>query len=107
LKELVDAKRVQTVLLVIAIAGPIAGAGVGLLFGLASRRVGRRTVWGFVIGLAGPAIFGLHALHGALIRHFGLDSVAGLLIALGVFAVLGFLCGVVLRSLSRRLAAQR
>lgn len=107
MNELIDEKKVQTALLLIAIFGPVAGAVVGLLSGMAAKRIGHRTVWGFVLGLAGPAIFGLHALHGALIRHFGLDSVAGFLVALGLFAVLGLLCGIGIGLAAKRATSQR
>jgi hypothetical protein len=107
LNELISAQSVHKVLLALAVGGPLAGAAFGLAWGIASKRVALQTAKGFGVGLGGTAIFGLHALHGALVRHFGLDSVAGLLFALGLFAALALLCGLGIGFAAKRSASGR
>jgi hypothetical protein len=83
----------------------MAGAGAILLGGIAAGWVwGRRSgaarvgiVRGLAAGLLGPAALGLWFVYNALEDHFGLDSVAALLINLVLFLAAGALAGVLVR----------
>ena len=67
---------------------------------MTATSVGRRNgtpkagmVRGLSVGLLGPAALGLWVIYNALEDHFGLDSVAALLINLVIFLAVGVLAG--------------
>lgn len=80
---------VGTVLLAIALLGPLLSAAA---FFFLRRSVIRRNRHNVVFaGLLGPAVLGLWLTYSAVTERYGLDSVAGLGVNAGIFAIAGLL----------------
>jgi hypothetical protein len=106
-KEFVSAATIRTALLVIGIGGPILGAAAGLAMGIARHRILPALLRGLGIGLLGLLCLGLWFLYNGVLGRMGFDSVAGLLLNLGLFAVVGVIVGVVVALLAGRERAPR
>jgi hypothetical protein len=109
MKELISPRTVESVMLWIAIAGPIVGLIIGALLGLRGS-LKARTLGGLAIGLLGPVIFGAWRLYGAITDSLGLDSAANLLLQIVMFAILGPALGIAGFRISlalRRLSASK
>lgn len=105
MQELVTVEQAEQVIRAAAVALPAAGLVVGAAAGALRRQVARGVALGLLCGASGPAILGLWLVYKAIVNHYGLDSVAGLLINLGLFAAIGLLLGFAVAAVWRRLAA--
>lgn len=86
MKELVTEAQADMILGIIAVTAPILGIIIGA--------VARKTVDGFLIGLIGPAVFGLWKVHLFLGDRLGWTNVTNLTVQLIIFAALGLMAGV-------------
>ncbi len=96
MKELVDPRDVERALVVLAIAGPIAGAIVGLLWSAGRKRALRFVLSGALCGAVLTLVYGMWRMYGLITDSLGLDSVANLGLQLVLFAVLGCVLGLVI-----------
>lgn len=78
-----------------------------LIVWAAVRRLGR---WGlaawvllFALSWASVAVWLMWRVYNLVIAHFGLDSVAGLLVNLVIFVIAGVLAGAAVRAIARRM----
>lgn len=95
MRELIDSKSVERILLFIAVAGPLMGLILGSLLGAHERIAARRVVAGILLGSIGSLIYGMWKVYNLITNAFGLDSVANLGLQLVLFAALGAILGVV------------
>ncbi len=87
MKELIDPYQARLLMLAVLVLAPV----IGLVWGLAAKRV----VAGLVIGLlVGAGNFALWTLYNAITEKLGLDTVKNLLVNLAIFVVLGTLIGI-------------
>lgn len=86
MQEIITAKQVDALFLVLAIAGPIVGAGIGWA-------KNRRALTGLLWGLLLTANWLLWRVYNAITDRLGLDTVRNLLVNLALFAVLGAVAG--------------
>ncbi len=93
MKELVTTEQAERVLRLLAAALPIAGLVLGALVGAIRRRVAGSVLVGVLLGLTGPAAFGLWHVYNGIMGRYGLDSVKGLLINLALFSAVGLAIG--------------
>jgi len=100
--ELVTVEQAERVIGVLVYALPVAGAVLAAAIGAVRRLVGPAVRAGLIVGLCGPAIWGLWRMHNGIIGVYGLDSVRGLLIELGVFVGIGLAVGVTVGVIGRR-----
>ena len=100
MKELIDPRVVERVLIVLAIAGPIAGALVGLLWSARSKRALPFVIEGVLSGALLTLVYGMWRLYGVITNALGLDSVANLGLQLVLFAALGAILGAVILRIS-------
>jgi len=105
MQELVTVEQAERVIRAAAVALPAAGLVIGAAAGALRRQAVRGVVLGLLCGASGPAILGLWRVYNAIVDHYGLDSVTGLLINLGLFAAIGLLLGLAVAVVWRRLAA--
>lgn len=86
MKELIDPHQAHLLMLAVLVFAPI----IGLVWGLAVKRVGA----GLVIGLlVGAGNFALWTQYNAITEKLGLDTVKNLLVNLGLFVGIGILIG--------------
>jgi len=95
MKELVTTEQAEHALRLLAVALPIAGLVLGALIGAMRHRTVGGVLVGLLLGLVGPAAFGLWHVYNAIMGRYGLDSVKGLLINLALFSVIGLVVGLV------------
>ncbi len=95
MQEIVTAQQVDRLFLILAIAGPLGGAGVGWLWQ-------KRAVHGLLWGLLLTANWILWRLYNAITDRLGLDTVRNLLVNLAMFVALGAVAGFVMAVRSRR-----
>lgn len=86
MQEIITAKQVDVLFLVLAIAGPIVGAGIGWA-------KNRRALTGLLWGLLLTANWLLWRVYNAITDRLGLDTVRNLLVNLALFVVLGAVAG--------------
>jgi hypothetical protein len=94
MQELVTVQQAAQVIRAGALALPLAGLVIGGLAGVLRRRVARGLGLGVLCGMAGPAVWVLWIADSAIVAHYGLDSVKGLLVALALFVGVGLAAGV-------------
>lgn len=87
---------------VIAIAGPLAGALVGLALMIVWRSGVVMIGKGFAVGLLGTLVWVLWHLSGEVTDLFGISSVRNLLAQMGLFAMAGIVAGVLYVLVSAR-----
>jgi hypothetical protein len=113
MQELVTVEQAAHVIRAAALALPLAGLVIGGLVGAIRgrpsaslrARLGRGLAFGVLCGMAGPAVWALWIADSAIVAHYGLDSVKGLLVALALFAVVGLVVGVGIGYVTGRLRA--
>jgi len=105
MQELVTVEQAEQVIRAAALALPAAGLVIGAGAGAVRKQVLRGAALGLLCGASGPAVFGLWRLYNAIVNHYGLDSITGLLVNLGLFAAIGLLLGLAAAGAWRRLAA--
>jgi len=99
LDELVSAEAVERLFRYLAVFGPIFGLLIGGILGWGLRKGRKGIVSGIIVGCFGPANYALWKLSGAITAKLGLDSVANLLIQVGMFVILGFAIGILIGKL--------
>lgn len=107
LQGIVTLAQVEAAVTWLAVLALPLGALGGYLVGRARGRLPADALGGLAVGLLGPVVWVMWLVYGAVVAHFGLDSVAGLFVNLGVFAVVGVGIGLLWASLSRRRLANR
>ena len=100
MKELIDPRAAERVLLFIAVAGPLVGVIFGALLGAHTRRARASVIAGVLLGSIGSLIYGMWRLYGVITNAFGLDSVANLGLQLVLFTALGAILGAVILRVS-------
>lgn len=105
MRELVTVEQAAQVIRAAALGLPLAGLMLGGVGGLLSRRLVRGLGVGLLCGLVGPAVWVLWVADSAIVAHYGLDSVKGLLVALALFAGVGVVVGVGIGYVTGRLRA--
>lgn len=105
MRELVTVEQVDRLFLLLALAAPPLGAGLGALAGMRRSVAGRGAALGFAAGLLGPANLGLWKAYNAITDRLGLDSVANLVVNLALFVVLGVLAGLAVSHIMRQRGA--
>lgn len=73
--------------------GPFLGLIVGIIAGLQNKHLQKSLIKGICLGLITTFISLMWYLYNAIMNHYGLDSVKGLLISLCLFSVIGFIGG--------------
>lgn len=86
MQEIVTARQVDTLFLILGIAGPLVGAGIGWWRFKRARA-------GFLWGLLLSANWVLWRIYNAITDRLGLDTVRNLLVNLALFVVLGAVVG--------------
>ena len=89
MKELVTQSQAEIALRGIALVTPIIGVVTGAIVGAIRKRIARDAARGFLIGLAGTAVFGLWKVYNLIGHRFGYTSVASLLVQLALFSGIG------------------
>ena len=95
-RELVDAGQVGTAIAILS------GAGLLLTLALAAMARARRSpalTRGALLAAAAALLYPLWLVYNGIEDYFGLDSVAALLINLGLFAVVGVAVGMAMKRL--------
>lgn len=98
MQEIITAKQVDALFVVLAISGPIIGAGIGW-----ARD--RRALTGLLWGLLLTANWVLWRIYNAITDRLGLDTVRNLLVNLALFAVLGAIAGYLVALRAKRRSA--
>ncbi len=113
MKELIDERLVERVILLLGVAGPVVGLVGGAGYS-AWRRQSLRggLLRGLLVGLAGPLLLGLWRLYSWLVRYqpaadpkddyFGLERVDVLLLNVAIFVTVGALVGWMVRLVRER-----
>ena len=87
MKELIDPHQAHLLMLGVLVLAAL----IGIVWGFTAKRL----VFGPVIGLgAGVGNYALWTLYNAVTQKLGLDTVANLLVNLGLFVVIGVAVGV-------------
>ena len=87
MKELIDPHQAHLLMLGVLVLAPLIGLGWGA--------VNKRLPFGVIIGLlVGGGNYALWTLYNAITQKLGLDTVANLLVNLGLFIVIGIAIGV-------------
>ena len=88
MKELIDEHQAHLLMLAALVLAPL----VGLAWGVRAKRVAR----GLCVGaLVGAGNYALWTVYNAITAKLGLDTVANLLVNLGLFLVVGTIAGIV------------
>ncbi|MCJ7822946.1 MAG: hypothetical protein MUQ26_07735 [Armatimonadetes bacterium] len=106
MRELVTVEQAERAIRMVAVALPVAGAAAGAIAGAVRGRAARGLAVGLLCGLAGPAIWLLWRMYNGVVGGYGLDSVRGLLVNLGLFVAIGLVIGVAVGLVWRRLSKQ-
>lgn len=101
MKEIIDERTVETIMLTLLWAGPVLGVGIGWLVGAVRKQLRRDALYGLAIGSLGVLNFGLWKLYSYLVRYdprtgyHGLERVDVLLLNGAIFCGVGVLLGLV------------
>jgi hypothetical protein len=106
MQEMVTVEQAERVIGALTYALPVAGIVLGSLIGALRKRMGRGAAVGLACGLSGPAIWLLWRMYNGVVGGYGLDSVRGLLVNLGLFVAIGLVIGVAVGLVWRRLSKQ-
>lgn len=106
LKQILDVvlneTRIDRFFICLLWAGPVTGLLIGSVTGLLRRNIPRYTVTGLLFGFTGTLISVMWYIYNIIMDHFGLDSVAGLLLNLLLFVLVGMIAGLAFRWFLRR-----
>ena len=95
MKELIDEHQAHLLMLAVLVLAPL----IGLAWGTRSKRVGQ----GLIIGLlVGGGNYALWTVYNVITAKLGLDTVANLLVNIGLFLVVGTIVGITAGVLSAR-----
>ena len=95
MKELIDERQAHFLMLAVLVLAPL----IGLAWGARAKRVGQ----GLCVGaLVGAGNYALWTAYNAITAKLGLDTVANLLVNLGLFLALGTLMGITAALLGAR-----
>src|SRR5437867_11611556 len=97
-RELITAQQFGTAVAILALLA-LLGAIVFAVLGW--KRPSTAMFRGALVSLAGVAVYPLWLVYNSIEDHFGLDSVAALLLNLALFAVLGVAAGLIYRQVSK------
>lgn len=101
LKQILDVvlneTRIDRFFMCLLWAGPVTGLLIGFVTGLIRRNTSRCTITGFLFGFTGTLISVMWYIYNIIMDHFGLDSVAGLLLNLLLFVLVGMITGLAFR----------
>ncbi|HEY3331573.1 MAG TPA: hypothetical protein VGK19_16200 [Capsulimonadaceae bacterium] len=86
MKELITLSQANTLMLGLTVAIPI----IGLVWGVAVKRIKHGVVAGVLIGLGNLAMW---KVYNAITDHLGLDTVKNLLVNLALFVAIGVISG--------------
>lgn len=92
MREIVSEKMVNQAMLVIAIVAPILGALIGLVVGMARKRL-VEVARGLMVGSLGTVAWGMWHAYNAVTARFGLDTVKNLGINAAMFITAGIVIG--------------
>lgn len=112
MKEIIDEKTVELIMVVAPLAGPCLGLLLGAVVGLVQKQVAKRTLQGFGLGCFGILIFVLWKFYSWMVRYdpetgyVGLHRVSVFLINVAVFVAVGAIIGVIWGILSNRATAR-
>lgn len=101
LHEIVDLERVDTVIVLIAVAAPVLGLLIGALWGRARKAMETGVTRGLAFGLLGPVVLVMWRVYKYMVRYdpesgyVGLHKISVLLINVALFALVGVLLGVI------------
>jgi hypothetical protein len=105
LKELVDEATAVRLVMGLAVALACGGVIAGAVAGAVRRTMRSSLLRGVLVGLLGPLVLALWWGYNAVIGVFGLDSVKGLLINMGLFVAVGAVVGLAGKRLWAKLGA--
>jgi hypothetical protein len=106
MQELVTVEQAERAIALLAVALPILGLAIGVIVGAVRRRIAGHAAVGLICGLSGPAIWLLWRMYNGIVGAYGLDSVRGLLVNLGLFVAIGLVIGVAAGLVWRRMGKQ-
>jgi len=95
MREIITLEQANRLFLALAIAAPLVGPGLGALVGWRNGSISRGVKWGLGIGLLGPLNLLLWLTYNRITERLGLDTVANLLVNLGLFLALGVIAGLI------------
>ncbi len=87
MKELIDPHQAHLLMLAVLVLAPL----IGLVWGVVNKRLPLGLGLGVLVGTGNYALW---TLYNAVTQKLGLDTVANLLVNLGLFVVLGIAAGV-------------
>ena len=101
-RELITVTTARMIVFAIGIGGPIVGAAVGVAIGARKKTPSAGLLHGLGFGLLGTLALILWFIYNAVISRMGFDSVAGFLVNLCIFVVVGIAAGLGIALLARR-----
>jgi hypothetical protein len=81
---------------------PVLGIAGGSILGFLKKNTFSYVFRGLSLGLCGPLVSALWLAYNAIVNHFGIDSVKGLLLNLLLFILTGIVIGFVVRFVRAR-----
>jgi DMSO/TMAO reductase YedYZ heme-binding membrane subunit len=94
MKELITLQQANTLMLIVLVAAPFAGA----LWGYFAKQLKSGALWGLAIGVGNLALW---RIYNGITDRLGLDTVKNLLVNLGLFILIGLVIGVAIGRLSK------
>jgi len=91
---LIEPADAEKGLLFLAVAGPLMGLILGIIFGAHRRHTASRIIAGTLTGALGLVVYGMWRAYGAITNALGLDSLANLGLQILMFAAVGAVLGV-------------
>jgi hypothetical protein len=95
MREIVTMDQLNRLFLILAVAAPVIGAGIGGVLGAKKGNAGKGAGTGLLVGLLGPANLVLWKVYNVITDRMGLDTVKNLFVQLGLFVALGVAAGLI------------
>jgi hypothetical protein len=95
MKELVTARQVNSLFLILAVGAPILGLFLGAVIGGRQKNRMKGAWTGLFIGLLGPLNLIAWNIYNLITDHLGLDTVKNLLVNLALFVGAGIFTGLI------------